>query len=47
MGKRTFMAKKITLLAVLLLLLIPLSSLTYAREVTIDVRMKRSILAKD
>jgi cytochrome b subunit of formate dehydrogenase len=46
-GKRTFMANRITFVIVLLFLLIPLSSLTRAREVTIDVRMKRSILAKD
>ena len=47
MGKRTLKAQGIILLMALLFLLLPLSSLTHPREVTIDVNMKRSILAKD
>jgi len=47
MGKRTFKATGSMLLMALLFLLLPLSSLTHPREVTIDVNMKRSILAKD
>jgi cytochrome b subunit of formate dehydrogenase len=47
MGKRTVKAQGIILLMAVLSLLLSLSSFSHAREVTIDVRMKRSILAKD
>jgi len=47
LGEKVTIGKKILLLNVILLLLLPSRSFSHPRKVTIEVKIKRSILAKD